>query len=73
MLTNKQRIENTTTLTLERRKEIVRQVCKELGIELWGMSEIEHDKFVNQLRDMGYFVPMFDLAVQILIEERMTV
>ncbi len=74
MITTKERIANTEKLTLERRKEITQELLRELSInECWHMTEREGTAFVIRVRDMGYFPPMFDLAVQILVNERVRV
>ncbi len=74
MLTTKERIANTEKLTLERRKEIVLETLRGLGIpRVWQFTERERDSFIERLRLMGYHPPMFDLAVQILSNERVSV
>lgn len=70
MLTNKERMENTTKLTLERRKEILQTYLDNVGHGPKHMSERQRDAMVQHLKEMGYFAPMFDYAFRILLSEQ---
>lgn len=67
MITNKTRIENTTKLTLERRKEILQTYLNSAWYSPKDMTDIQKDELVQYLRELGYFPPMFDYAFRVLL------
>lgn len=69
-LTSKERMDNTTQLTLERRKEILRNYFKGVGYGPENLSDTRRDALVATLWEMGYFPPMFDLAFRLLLSEQ---
>lgn len=69
MYSSKERIAETTKLTLDQRKEILGKYFDRVGYGPKHLTEIEHDVLIRRLRAMGYHPPMFDYAYQVLIEE----
>jgi hypothetical protein len=69
MLTTKERMDNTTSLTLEERKEILRKHFEEQGSIPGKMTERDKYSLIKVLRDAGYYPPMFDFAMRLLISE----
>lgn len=67
MITNKERMENTTKLTFERRKEILQTYLSSAGHGPSDMTDIQKDELVCHLRELGYFPPMFDYAFRVLL------
>lgn len=67
ILTHKERMDNTTILTLERRKEILENYFKGVGYGPKDLTESRKDSMVQALRQMGYFPLMFDLAFQLVL------
>jgi hypothetical protein len=67
MLTIRERIDNTTPLTLEERKEILERHFRVSGGSAKHMTERGKDNLVKALREAGYYPPMFDFAMRLLL------
>ena len=69
MLSNKERMDETAKLTLDRRKVILKTYFETCGYTPMGMTDMERDKLVQHLRSLGYYPPMFDFAFRLVLSE----
>jgi hypothetical protein len=70
MLTSKERIEETSKLTLEQRKEILEKYLNDVGYDPKHLTEIQKDDLTRYLRGLGYHAPMFDFAFRLLLSSQ---